>query len=79
MFIVDDDGPLREALGSLMRSIGFRVELFSCVADFMQFNRPDTVSCLVLDVRLKGSSGLDFQELLMHRPKASLSMRMLNW
>jgi len=61
VFIVDDDEPLREALGSLLRSIGLRVELFRSVADFMKYKRPDAPSCLVLDVRLQGSSGLDFQ------------------
>ncbi|KEX92191.1 Nodulation protein W [Pseudomonas putida] len=64
VFIVDDDAPLRESLGSLLRSIGLRVELFGSVADFMQYQRPDTASCLVLDVRLQGSSGLDFQNEL---------------
>ncbi|MGH8385106.1 MAG: response regulator transcription factor [Pseudomonas sp.] len=61
VFIVDDDAPLRESLGSLLRSIGLRVELFGSVAEFMKFPRLDTASCLVLDVRLQGSSGLDFQ------------------
>lgn len=64
VFIVDDDTPLRESLGSLLRSIGLRVELFGSVAEFMQYQRPDTASCLVLDVRLQGSSGLDFQNEL---------------
>ena len=64
VFIVDDDAPLRESLGSLLRSIGLRVELFGSVAEFMKYQRPDTVSCLVLDVRLQGSSGLDFQNEL---------------
>jgi FixJ family two-component response regulator len=64
VFIVDDDAPLRESLGSLLRSIGLRVELFGSVADFMRYNRPDTPSCMVLDVRLQGSSGLDFQNEL---------------
>lgn len=61
VYIVDDDQPLRESLGSLLRSIGLQVELFGSVADFMKHNRPDTPSCLVLDVRLQGTSGLDFQ------------------
>lgn len=61
VFIVDDDAPLRESLGSLLRSIGLRVELFGSVAEFMKYERPNTASCLVLDVRLQGSSGLDFQ------------------
>ncbi|WP_223507323.1 response regulator transcription factor [Pseudomonas sp. GL-RE-29] len=67
VFIVDDDAPLRESLGSLLRSIGLRVELFGSVDEFMKYNRPETASCMVLDVRLQGSSGLDFQnELAAH-------------
>ena len=65
VFIVDDDASLREALGSLLRSIGLRVELFGSVAEFMKYRRPDAVSCMVLDVRLQGSSGLDFQSELV--------------
>ncbi|HEF4763007.1 TPA: response regulator transcription factor [Pseudomonas putida] len=65
VFIVDDDAPLRESVGSLLRSIGLRVELFGSVAEFMTYQRPDTPSCLVLDVRLQGSSGLDFQNELI--------------
>lgn len=61
VFIVDDAEPLRESLGSLLRSLGLRVELFHSVAEFLQYNRPDATSCLVLDVRLQGSSGLDLQ------------------
>ncbi|MBV6826355.1 response regulator transcription factor [Pseudomonas sp. PD9R] len=64
VFIVDDDAPLRESLGSLLRSIGLRIELFGSVAEFMKYQRPDTPSCMVLDVRLQGSSGLDFQNAL---------------
>lgn len=65
VYIVDDDAPLRESLGSLLRSIGLRVELFGSVGDFMKFTRPQTPSCLVLDVRLQGASGLDFQNELV--------------
>lgn len=64
VFIVDDDSALRDALSSLLRSIGLRVETFPCVADFVQFQRPDVPSCLVLDVRLQGTNGLDFQSEL---------------
>lgn len=64
VYIVDDDAPLREAIGSLLRSIGLQVELFGSAADFMSFKRPDIPSCLVLDVRLQGTSGLDFQHEL---------------
>jgi FixJ family two-component response regulator len=65
VYIVDDDRALREALGSLLRSIGLQVELFGSAADFMQYSRPDLPSCLVLDVRLQGTSGLDFQRELL--------------
>ncbi|MET0777197.1 MAG: response regulator transcription factor [Pseudomonas mandelii] len=65
VFIVDDDAPLRESVGSLLRSIGLQVELFGSAADFMKHNRPDIPSCLVLDVRLQGTSGLDFQQELV--------------
>lgn len=64
VYIVDDDTLLRESLGSLLRSIGLKVGLFGSVADFMTFNRPDAPSCMVLDVRLQGTSGLDFQTYL---------------
>lgn len=70
VFIVDDDAGLRESLGSLLRSIGLRVELFASVAEFMNHPRPDTVSCLVLDVRLQGSSGLISR--VSWRPPASM-------
>lgn len=65
VFIVDDDAMLRESLGSLLRSIGNRVGLFASVTDFLNFDRPDVPSCLVLDVRLQGTSGLDFQNYLI--------------
>lgn len=65
VYIVDDDAPLRESLGSLLRSIGLQVVLFGSVGDFMKFNLPDIPSCLVLDVRLQGASGLDFQNELI--------------
>lgn len=64
VYIVDDDAPLREALGGLLRSIGLRVALFGSVTEFMHYPRPDVPSCLVLDVRLRGTSGLDFQQEL---------------
>lgn len=64
VFIVDDDAALRDALSSLLRSVGLRVETFPSVAAFAQFQRPDAPSCLVLDVRLQGTSGLDFQNEL---------------
>ncbi|MBC3362846.1 response regulator transcription factor [Pseudomonas sp. SWRI154] len=64
VYVVDDDASLRESLRSLLRSIGLHVELFDSVTQFMQHPRPDTASCLLLDVRLRGISGLDFQQQL---------------
>jgi FixJ family two-component response regulator len=61
VFIVDDDTPMRELLGSLIRSVGLRAELFGSAQEFLQGQRPDTPTCLVLDVRLPGLSGLDLQ------------------
>jgi FixJ family two-component response regulator len=61
VFVVDDDAPMRESLRNLIRSVGLRVELFSSAQEFLQSNRPEMPSCLVLDVRLPGLSGLDLQ------------------
>lgn len=64
VFVVDDDASVREALRSLLRSVGLAVELFSSAQEFLQRKRPDLPSCLVLDVRLPGVGGLDFQRKL---------------
>ena len=64
VFVVDDDSAVRETLGSLFRSIELRVELFGSAQEFTQSNVPDAASCLVLDIRLPGISGLDFQSQL---------------
>lgn len=61
VLIVDDDPALRQALGSLMRSVGMKVRLYASAADLLQEHLPDVPSCLVLDVRLRGPSGLDLQ------------------
>ena len=62
VFVVDDDFLLREALKSLLRSVGLRVEVFGSAADFLVHKfLDDAAACLVLDVRLPGVSGLDFQ------------------
>jgi RNA polymerase sigma factor (sigma-70 family) len=62
VFIVDDDAPLRESLRNLIRSVGLRVELFASAQEFLQSRQPDAPSCLVLDVRMPGLSGLDLQK-----------------
>jgi FixJ family two-component response regulator len=61
VFVVDDDESVREALRSLFRSVSLRVETFGSAADFLRSEFPEVASCLVLDVRLPGVSGLDFQ------------------
>jgi FixJ family two-component response regulator len=64
VFVVDDDAAVRDALKSLIRSVGLRVEVFGSPREFLQHQRPEAPSCLVLDVRLPGKSGLDFQREL---------------
>jgi FixJ family two-component response regulator len=61
VFVVDDDAPMRESIKNLIRSVGLRVELFASAQEFLRSKRPDLPSCLVLDVRLPGLSGLDLQ------------------
>jgi FixJ family two-component response regulator len=61
VFVIDDDVAMRATLSSLFRSIGLRVELFRSAHEFGQIKIPDVASCLVLDIRLPGVSGLDFQ------------------
>jgi FixJ family two-component response regulator len=61
VFVIDDDVAVRTTLSSLFRSIGLRVELFGSAREFAQIKMSDVASCLVLDIRLPGVSGLDFQ------------------
>ncbi|HEU4837026.1 MAG TPA: response regulator transcription factor, partial [Pyrinomonadaceae bacterium] len=61
VFVIDDDESIREALKSLIRSVGLSVETFASAHDFLQSSRPDVPSCLILDVRMPGLSGLDLQ------------------
>jgi len=64
VFLVDDDLAVREALSSLIRSVGLHVEAFASAQEFLQFRPPDAPACLVLDVRMAGMSGLDLQREL---------------
>ena len=64
VYVVDDEASLRDALKSLLRSVGLRVEAFGSGADFLKAKLSDVAACLVLDVRLPGVSGLDFQSEL---------------
>ena len=65
VFVIDDDASVRSALKSLIRSVGLKVELFGSPQEFLRHKRPDAPSCLVLDVRFPGRSGLDFQRELV--------------
>jgi FixJ family two-component response regulator len=62
VFVVDDDSSMRGALKSLLGSVGLRVEMFGSAPGFLQSRLPSVPSCLVLDIRLPGVSGLDFQD-----------------
>jgi len=64
IFVVDDDVSVRDAIGNLLESIGFRSEAFGSTEEFVRAQRPDVPSCLLLDVRLPGLNGLDFQDEL---------------
>jgi FixJ family two-component response regulator len=64
VFVVDDDESVRDSLRRLMRSVGFKVEIFPSARSFLDAGRPDAPGCLVLDVRLPGLSGLDLQREL---------------
>jgi FixJ family two-component response regulator len=64
VFVVDDDPSVREALAGLLRSVALEVRSFASTQEFLQSKRPDAPGCLVLDVRLPGRSGLDFQREL---------------
>jgi FixJ family two-component response regulator len=64
VFIVDDDMSIRDALSTLIRSVGLEVRTFTSSAEFLDAALPDVPTCLVLDVRLPGLSGLDLQREL---------------
>ena len=64
VFVIDDDASVRASLKSLFESVGLHVQLFGSADDFLQSERPDIPCCLVLDVRLPGLSGLEFQSEL---------------
>jgi len=64
VFIVDDDSSVRSALARLVKSLGLPVETFASAQEFLNENHPEAPSCLVLDIRMPGLSGLDLQEEL---------------
>ncbi len=61
VFVIDDDASMRRALSNLFESVGLKVEVFGSAPDMLRSKLPDVASCLVLDIRLPGLSGLDFQ------------------
>jgi len=65
VFVVDDDYRVREALSSLISSVGLRVAVFNSAAEFLESEKPDAPACLVLDLQLPGASGLELQEQLV--------------
>jgi len=71
VFVVEDDRSVREAIRSLIASVGLRIETFADAQEFLRRARPDAPACLVLDVRLPGMSGLDLQHELC---KAGISI-----
>src|SRR2546427_8999056 len=74
VFVVDDDPSLRNALTNLFRSVGLRAEVFGSAPELLQSKLPDVPSCLILDIRLPGQSGLDFQTELA---KANIHIPMI--
>src|SRR6267154_482143 len=64
VFVVDDDALVRAAIQGMLKSVGLHSETFETPQEFLSSKRPDVPSCLVLDVRLHGVSGLDFQRQL---------------
>jgi FixJ family two-component response regulator len=63
--IVDDDEPLREALGSVLKAAGFSIETFASAEEFLESPDRQRIACLILDVRLPGMSGLELQRRLL--------------
>jgi len=64
VYIVDDDKSVRESLGDLLRSMNYEVTLYGLAAEFINAELADALACLVLDIRLPGTSGLELQEYL---------------
>jgi FixJ family two-component response regulator len=65
VFVVDDDDLVRASIQGMLKSVGLRSEVFGTAQDFLRSKRPDGPSCLILDIRLPGINGLDFQHQLV--------------
>jgi FixJ family two-component response regulator len=66
VYIIDDDASVRDGLGDLLRSVGLAVQTFASSQEFLDSKRPDAPGCIILDVRLPGRSGLEFQSMLQN-------------
>ncbi|WP_331375775.1 response regulator transcription factor [Sinorhizobium chiapasense] len=78
VFVVDEDARVREALGELLESLGWRAETFAAAADYVTYARPDIPACLILDIELPGINGLELQKQLsrdVHPPIVFLTGR----
>src|ERR1700721_1937708 len=64
VLVIDDDSDLRASVGRLLRSLGINVQLFASISEFLKSDPPDCPTCLVLDIRMPGQSGLDLQHEL---------------
>ncbi len=67
VYVLDDDASVRDALARLLRSVGLKPDLSASAQEFLQKQRPEVPSCLILDVRLPGKNGLDFQHELAEK------------
>ena len=64
VYVIDDDVSVRESVADLLHSVGLKVESFGSTQEFLRSKRPDVPGCIVLDIRLPGPSGLEFQRVL---------------
>ena len=69
--IVDDDEPLREALGSVLKAAGFSIDTFASAEEFLNSPNREEIACLILDVRLPGMSGIELQRRLFEAGDAT--------
>lgn len=72
IYVLDDDLSVRSSLEDLLASVGLRSMLFGSTREFLDTPRPDAPGCLILDIRMPGMSGLDFQE---HMARSGISCR----
>ena len=79
VFVVDDDYRVREALSSLISSAGLGVATFGSAAEFLESEKPDSPACMVLDLELPGTSGLELQQQLIAGEALPIILRLGSW